>query len=81
MYGKPYQTMVQKDISGKVLVQELHEQDLKDLVFTLGHRKLLMAHITRFQLVMLFVDEYMYIIVSHNSLSRCARTNPVHSTD
>ena len=38
-------TMLQEDISGEVLVV-LQEQDLKNLGFSLGHRKLFMTNIT-----------------------------------
>jgi len=42
VYGK---TMLQEDISGEVLVV-LQEQDLKNLGFSLGHRKIFMTNIT-----------------------------------
>jgi hypothetical protein len=38
-------TMVREDISGSVLLK-LEEKDLKELGFSLGHRKLMLSHIS-----------------------------------
>jgi len=38
-------TMVREDISGRVLLK-LEDKDLKELGFSLGHRKLMLSHIS-----------------------------------